>query len=73
MEDVKNYLVTASHVIPKYGCNDLPARVSRDSYTGQWSATMRGFGCSKGYRTPEIAITEMLRDHACTDIRIRQA
>lgn len=70
------FLVSADHVVALHACTDREAECSPYRCQGMdnvlWSATMIGYGCSKAYRTPEAAIREMLADHACTNIRIRE-
>ena len=68
--DGLEYFVSADHVIAEYGCKDRPARISKDAYTGKYSASISGYGCSKSYSAPAVAIYAMLGDHGCTNIRI---
>ncbi len=65
------YLVTTDHVVAKYACKDLPIVVTQDGEYGFY-ANAPGYGCSKHYRTAEASIRNMLADHACTNIRIRE-
>ena len=63
------YLVTAVHPTDsKYGCEDREFVVSQDG--AGYYASAYGYGCSKTYGTPHVAITEMLYDHGCKVVRI---
>lgn len=72
----RKFLVTADHVVPRHACVDLEARCSETPIdangTLRWYAVMAGYGCSKNYKAPETAIREMLLDHACINVRIRE-
>lgn len=70
--ETTTYLVSADHVVPKYGCKDLPIVVTNDGEYGFY-ANAPGYGCSKNYPTAERAIRAMLADHACTNVRMRAA
>jgi hypothetical protein len=64
----ETFIVNANHTVAKYAATDATARVScRD---GKYSAFMAVYGCSKDYATPEAAISGMLSDHGCTNIRV---
>jgi hypothetical protein len=67
---MKRYLVSADHVVPRHGCKNVEAIVSQSAGTQSWYAVMPGYGCSKDYASPEMAIRAMLTDHACTNICI---
>jgi hypothetical protein len=68
--------VNADHVATEYACHDAVFQVSPSpAQNGQimWSAWHPKYGCGKDYPTPEQAVRDMLRSHACTNIRITPA
>jgi len=68
--------VNADHIAAEYACHDGIFQVSASpAQNGQsmWSASHPKYGCGKDYPTPEQAVRDMLRSHACTNIRITPA
>ena len=63
------YRVSADHVVAKHACENVLCEPRQDS-TGWWSVGIPGYGHSKNYNGPKVAITAMLMDHACTNIRV---
>ncbi len=70
---MRKFLVTAEHISEKYACSDLEV-VAKEYTDGTdnppWYVSIRTYGCSKNYKTPEAAIRGMLLDHACFNIKI---
>ena len=71
------FKVSADHVSSQYSCKDTVARVREDTSTPSvnghsmsYYVSMPNYGCSKMYHTPRDAITCMLLNHGCTNIKI---
>jgi hypothetical protein len=74
--DTHYVTVNADHVAPEFARQDAIFKVSPSSaQDGQtlWFASHPKYGCGKDYPTPEQAVRDMLRSHACTNIRITPA
>jgi hypothetical protein len=67
------FLVSCDHKVERFRRNDLVVTVKVDSQgegkADRYYVYIDGFGCSRSYSTPIFAITCMLQDHACFDIR----
>jgi hypothetical protein len=68
------FKVTGKHVRnDRFDCNGEIATVSAaPGHEGYFFCKMPPYGCSKDYRSPEIAITAMLADHAVSIVKIER-
>lgn len=63
---------SCDHVAPQFARTDETVTAKEYGSSGLWYVSARGYGCSRNAKTPEIALRNMLLDHACTNIRIER-
>lgn len=65
------FKVSADHIAPEYRLNDNTVIV-RSNSPNEYYATLKLFGCSKNYNTPEAAVCGLLADNGCRNITLHK-
>jgi hypothetical protein len=67
------FIVSCDHKASQYRLDNEPVTIRQDGFDGRYYWSHPKYGCSKSYETPTDAMMGMLCDHACFNIKIREA